>query len=86
MTTEKKQDRQNWQHCPRCEGGLISPSDNRCNRCGLPPPPKAIVNNLTGEYVKCGDYGRVLFDDDSKPCGECLMFESEVSLNMSGVL
>ena len=45
-----------------------------------------LINTMTGEAVRCGECGRVLFDKNTEPCGECIMFESEVALNMSGVL
>lgn len=45
-----------------------------------------LINTLTGEAVRCDGCGRVLFDKNTEPCGECIMFESEVALNMSGVL
>lgn len=45
-----------------------------------------LINTMTGEVVRCDECGRVLFDQNTEPCGECMMFESEVALNMSGVL
>ncbi len=45
-----------------------------------------LINTMTGEVVRCDECGRVLFDQNTEPCGECIMFESEAALNMSGVL
>lgn len=45
-----------------------------------------LINTMTGEVVRCDECGRVLFDQNTEPCGECMTFESEVALNMSGVL
>ena len=45
-----------------------------------------VYNRLTGKPAECSECGRVLFDKDAEPCPHCIGVESEMSLNMSGVL